>query len=130
MTGKRAGRRGLTASLASLLVAVMVAAPAMAAGANTTPETQSRGHGVSSSWTISWSGTAPLDWRFDTNINVSGYANPHWTGTAGSSGSTSKSTAWYPCQGTVFQQKLRVVDAMDDSATDFTTATEAGGNPC
>lgn len=85
---------------------------------------------MSSSWNISWSGTAPLDWRIDTNINVSGYANPHWTGTAGSSGGASKSTAWYPCQGTVFQQKLRVVDAMDDTATDYTTATEGGGNPC
>lgn len=126
----RATRMTLGACLASLVIAVMLAVPTMAAGANTTPETQSHGHGVSSSWTISWTGPALLDWRFDTNINVGGYANPHWTGTAGSPGGTNKSTAWFPCSGTVFQQKLRVVDTNDDVATDYTTATEGGGNPC
>lgn len=89
------------------------------------PLTQSHPHGVSSSWTGSWSGGPSL-----YNYNMSFGDGAHATG------STSVTTRGFshsfsPCTTQQFSQSLSITDSDGDHKTsNTTTATEGGGTPC
>lgn len=98
----------------------------MGISATISPSYQSHAHGVASTWSLTWGGTAPFDVYFwyDWNGSVSWYA----LGTY-STGKSGLSEAFFPCTGMTFTQELDVYDQLGDAYT-TSHAHELGGNPC
>lgn len=105
--------------------AVLAAGPVLAVTTiNLTPSTQSHGHGVSSNWTGSWSGTAPygVTFAYGDGSSAPPLVNTNLT-------SKAYSHAFFPCTTDTFTQTLRVSD-QDNAKSKTSHATETGGNPC
>ncbi|MES2208717.1 MAG: hypothetical protein V4515_00800 [Chloroflexota bacterium] len=96
-----------------------------ATSANISPHSQSRAHGVASSWTATWGDNGPYRPTFHPDT-----ANPglhEWAPGLTWLTSYQHSMAFYPCTGTTFRQQL-VVDDAYGSASHWSTATEGGGH--
>lgn len=119
-------RRLLSASVAVLFV-LSNSGIATATSANISPHSQSRAHGQASSWTATWGDNGPYNPTFHPDTANPGLHEwaPGWTWQT----SYQHSMAWYPCTTTRYTQQL-VVDDQYGSANHWSTASEAGGNPC
>ncbi len=119
-------RKRLAASVIAALLTIALAGGAQATtSANLSPSSQTHAHGVQSTWSGSWSGTAPF--------GVTLYHGDGTTESLVNTYSTSYSNfkhAFYPCTTTTFTQHLRVSDQVGPLNSNYTTATESGGYPC
>jgi hypothetical protein len=110
----------------SLIVAFAGSADAMVYGA--LPSSQSHAHGVASSWSLTWAGTAPytIFWAYDVNV-------PTWYWTIANTYTTSKnlSATYYPCVTTKFTERMDATDHIPGSGGSTKVfSTEGGGTPC
>lgn len=120
-------KRGLLSVSVAVLLALSNSGIATATSANISPHSQSRAHGVASSWTATWGDNGPFNVVFHPDT-----ANPglhEWAQYGIWSTSYPHSMAWYPCTTTTYTQELSIKDNYG-SAVHRSTASEAGGNPC
>jgi len=119
-------KRVLAALVLSIGLVVSSVSSTFAVSALINPHTQSHGHGVASSWTLTWSGTHPFDVYFwwDTNDT-----SANWILLNTSTTSKKITHAFFPCTTTTFDQELDTYD-QHGGAFDTSTAQETGGNPC
>jgi hypothetical protein len=122
-------QRSFPTAILALLLVLTMSGGAAASTASITPATQTHGHGVAASWTLSWGGVAPFR-------TVCFYYDKDNTGEGGfclletnAVGATA-SHAFYPCVGRTYTQVLNVTDHNSTFATKTSKATESGGNPC
>jgi hypothetical protein len=106
-----------------LLGSAAPGAATIEASASITPYTQQHAHGVASSWSLSWGNYPPYYVEFHYGDGVV------WI-YSGNNNSANKQHTFYPCVQTNFKQMLYVMDDHQAEATDYSWATEYGGNPC
>jgi hypothetical protein len=115
-------KRVLVIPLALALLAVTAPA-ASAVSAQISPTSQSRAHGQTAQWTLSWGHTGPYNVQF--KYGDGGQRN--WTNTSLTGSNASR--VFMPCSNTVYTQTLKVTDSYGTAETQSTT-TVTGGSPC